>query len=305
MNQMLPPAEMNFVGDGDFSAVGDHFLEHFIKVGGLLPQHRVLDVGCGIGRMALPLTNYLSPAGSYEGFDIVDVGIQWCQANITPRFPNFRFQVADVFNRGYNPSGAYLASEYRFPFPKNSFDFAFLTSVFTHMLPAEVENYLAELSRVLKIGGCCMATCFLRNEESEVSMHEQKSFLKFDTLLEEGCWVSNPNLPEDAVCFKEEYLVEQFHRHGFAHQQVFRGAWSGRQNSLTAHDVIVGTKDRAFLKPIGDRMLCALRRALKPPVHKPAGTWIGATESGVTRARAYVNSHPEAMQSGRVGQGRA
>ena len=37
----------------------------------LSPDHRVLDIGCGTGRMAIPLTSFLSKKGSYEGFDIV------------------------------------------------------------------------------------------------------------------------------------------------------------------------------------------------------------------------------------------
>ena len=45
------------------------------------------------------LTQFLDAPGSYEGLDIVDVGIDWCQRTITPRFPRFRFHLADVFNR--------------------------------------------------------------------------------------------------------------------------------------------------------------------------------------------------------------
>ena len=37
---------------------------------GLKPEHRVLDIGCGVGRVALPLTRYLT-SGTYDGFDIV------------------------------------------------------------------------------------------------------------------------------------------------------------------------------------------------------------------------------------------
>ena len=40
-------------------------------------------------------------------------------------------------------------------------DVAFLTSVFTHMLPEDVEHYLDELARVLKPGGRTLITWFL------------------------------------------------------------------------------------------------------------------------------------------------
>lgn len=62
-------------------------------------------MGCGIGRMAIPLTEYLSEEGSYEGFDVVRRGVKWCQENITTRCPNFRFRLADVYNELTIPRG--------------------------------------------------------------------------------------------------------------------------------------------------------------------------------------------------------
>jgi SAM-dependent methyltransferase len=285
---------MNFAGDGDFIAVGEHFFDHFVKVGGLMPHHRVLDIGSGVGRMAIPLTKYLTD-GSYEGFDVVDVGVEWCRHHITPKHPNFRFRVADVFNRGYNPQGGFMASEYRFPFPSKSFDFVFLTSVFTHMMPADVENYLAEIARVLRVGGRCMATCFVHTAET-AALTDTGSAIQFRTWLEEGCWVINPDLPEDAVCFPEGYLVRQFQRRGLKTEPVYLGSWSGRSNTLTTHDVIVATKTRDTRRPVleqlGMGVFFALRRALRR-TSTPSGTWRGATESGVTRARAHAILHPE------------
>ena len=46
-------------------------------------------------------------------------------------------------------------------FPDATFDFVCATSVFTHMLPAGVANYLREIRRVLRPGGRCLATFFV------------------------------------------------------------------------------------------------------------------------------------------------
>src|ERR1700694_451969 len=74
---LLPPRGACAVGEGEFRAVGEEFLRHFREIGGLEPGHRVLDVGCGIGRMAVPLTEYLEGRGSYEGFHVSREGGAW------------------------------------------------------------------------------------------------------------------------------------------------------------------------------------------------------------------------------------
>src|SRR4051812_33478118 len=120
---LVPPKGSIFIGEGDFKRRGDRFFRHFLNPGELKPYERVLDVGCGQGRMAVPLTSYLS-SGVYEGFDVVPQAIQWCQKNITSRYPNFRFrEVSEIYNKEYNPGGQRKASEYKFPYEDESFDF--------------------------------------------------------------------------------------------------------------------------------------------------------------------------------------
>ena len=118
----LPPASMVFVGDGDFIKIGERFRDFLIHLAGLQKDHHILDVGCGIGRIAIPLTQYLSAEGVYWGFDIMDSGIQWCKDNITPEYPNFQFLRCDVYNKHYNDTGKILAQNFRFPFENELFD---------------------------------------------------------------------------------------------------------------------------------------------------------------------------------------
>jgi SAM-dependent methyltransferase len=233
---LVPPRWMNFVGDGDFEKTGDEFFGYFTRLGGLQPSHNVLEVGCGIGRMARPLTRYLG-GGNYEGLDIVPAGIRWCQANITARFPRFRFTLADIRNTAYNRKGRLRASEYSFPYPDEYFDFAFLTSVFTHLLPADTERYLAELARVLKPGGKCLATFFLLNRESRQAVDSQASSLSFRHELE-GCWTTNPQAPE-TVAYDELRTENILERHGFALESTHYGNWCGRSQYLSYQDILV------------------------------------------------------------------
>ena len=76
---MEPPKGKIFVGSGDFISQEKNTLELFKEYGNLLPEHTVLDIGSGIGRMAVPLTSYLNNTSQYEGFDIVAEGVNWCK----------------------------------------------------------------------------------------------------------------------------------------------------------------------------------------------------------------------------------
>src|SRR6266566_6868678 len=119
-----PPRRLiDSIGGGDFKNTGREFFGYFIEIGGLKPTDCVLDVGCGCGRMAVPLVSFLSDQGQYWGFDIMRPGIEWCQKNIAARDPRFHFQLADVYNPAYHRKGKHPAHLYKFPYQDGFFDF--------------------------------------------------------------------------------------------------------------------------------------------------------------------------------------
>ncbi|HYC60576.1 MAG TPA: class I SAM-dependent methyltransferase [Thermoanaerobaculia bacterium] len=160
----LPPLRLRGdVGHGDFRSIGAASRKLLIRHG-LQPGDRVLDIGSGIGRVAIPLTEYMSREGSYEGFDVTRSWVRWCRRNITPAHPNFRFSHARVSNTHYGRGGV-DPSEFHFPYPDASFDFAFAMSVFTHMTLDGVRNYIAEAHRVLRPGGTLVASFFFAEKD--------------------------------------------------------------------------------------------------------------------------------------------
>lgn len=234
---------MNFVGDGDFEAIGSEFANYFKEIGHLKPRESILEVGCGIGRMAVPLMDYLDKDGSYEGFDIIAEGIRWCQKNITTKAPHFRFQWADVYNYSYNPTGKVKAAEYTFPCESGCFDFVILTSVFTHMLSGDLEHYMSEISRVLKPGGRSFVTYFILNDKSRALIAEGVSRLLFKYRQPDGSWVADPQNPEISVAYPESYLQELYTRHRMEiSRPVYYGNWCGREEFLSYQDIILGYK---------------------------------------------------------------
>lgn len=149
---LVPPRRLDGVGTSDFAATGDEFLGYFVGLGGLRPDERVLDMGCGIGRMARPLAGFLGPEGRYDGFDASPGPIAWCRRRYADR-PSFAFAHLDVHNARYHPAGRIPARAATFPYDDATFDFAFATSLFTHLPPDDAERYLAEAARVLRPGG--------------------------------------------------------------------------------------------------------------------------------------------------------
>lgn len=243
--RLVPPLEMMHDGPGgygEFKANGREFFRHYVELCGLRPDERMLDIGCGIGRKTLPLISYLSARGAYEGIDTVQAGIDWCVERYTAAYPNFRFQTIDVFNRYYNPNGRHRASEYRLPFPDEHFDFAAVNSVFTHMLPDDVANYLCEVARVLKTDGRCLASFFLLNDESRGLIDTGQSTLDLRHDVGPARAVSR-EVPERAVGYDEEHVVRLYEASGLRIKEpIWYGSWCSRREFLSYQDQILAFK---------------------------------------------------------------
>ncbi len=248
--ELTPPRHLvlaSRIGGGvpDFRAAGLENFRCIIELANLKPYETVLEVGCGIGRMAVPLTRYLDQSGKYEGFDIIPISIGWCQKKITPRYPNFRFRLADVYSGLYNPKGRFKSSEYKFPYSDESFDFVFLFSVFTHMIPQDFEHYLAEIARVLKTGKRCMITFLLLNPESSRLIDSGLS--PYDLKYESGpSRFIDKDAPESTIAYEEEYVRSVYQRSGLSITEPIRyGSWPGRRNFFSGQDIVMARKIRA------------------------------------------------------------
>lgn len=241
-DKTIPPQGLIFIGSGDFKRIGEHCLTMFKEQCNLLPNHRVLDVGSGIGRIAIPLTKYLNNEGAYEGFDIVKKGVDWCQKNITKTNPNFKFTHIDLKNDLYNLKTEQLAKNFVFPYDDNSFDLVILTSVFTHMMPEDVKNYIQEINRVLKPNGKCFATFFILNNESKTFMKSNSSF-NFKYNFGEYS-LMDKDVKEANIAFEEEVLLNYINGTNLSIEKTLYGYWSGRprNESFDYQDTLVLTK---------------------------------------------------------------
>src|ERR1700754_1256252 len=206
-----------------FEASGAEFMTYLRLLLDLQPHAQRLDVGCGCGLMALQLKDYLHSNGSYTGVDIHGPSIRWCTNHITATHPNFRFtQISDG----------------KLPFETKSFDVILLKSVFTHLRPEEVENYLSEIRRLLKPNGRCLASFFLLNDEQKALAVKAKNALQFNFGDDRWRYVYEHS-PESASAYDENYILDLFSKHNLELRAPIRyGTWTGRNNGLSFHDLL-------------------------------------------------------------------
>jgi SAM-dependent methyltransferase len=260
MDLPLPTREqINLLsGPGDeaeFLAVARLFRPLLLDPGGLKPHHRVLDVGSGIGRMVHAIGDVITPPGRYDGIEIIRDGVDWCQKEITPRLPHFRFHHADVYNEFYNPNGRCRARVYQFPFADETFDFVLLTSVFTHLLPKDWSHYLDEIARVLKPGGRCFATFFLLNAKRMERVRAGHGPFRFPNrygraplLLGQppefgDCFTETVERPEQVVGYEERGVYDQLVACGLTPDaETYYGNWAEEPSRYDGQDIVCATK---------------------------------------------------------------
>lgn len=216
-NPMIPPKGLIFIGSGDFEKQGIVNLEWMKAYTNLQPDSSVLDIGCGIGRMAIPLTTFLKN-GQYDGFDIMKTGIDWCIKKIHSRYPNFRFKWVDAHNELYRNS-AVKANALTFPYQNSSYDIQIATSLFTHMMPDDMQHYFSEMYRVAKIGGQIYATFFVINE-TPINNPSFSFPYKYENYS-----LMDKNVATANIAFTETFLLNCIKKSGFEIRKIIPGFW--------------------------------------------------------------------------------
>jgi len=233
----LPPKSDREAVAMDFLPKAFRSLDLLVGLGRLRRDGRVLDVGCGVGRITYALTHYLSARGRYEGFDAALRWIDWNQHTISARFPNFRFRFVDVRNGVYNRRSSTNATQLQFPYDDGTFDTALVESVFQHTRVPVVRHYLDEIGRVLRPGGRCVVTSFLlrRGRRSADQRADRQNFIHPIG----GAWSASSQIPEIGMAFEAAQFENWVSDAGLELVEFHRGDWHREGPGLAYQDVIV------------------------------------------------------------------
>ena len=226
--------------------------------------------------MALPLTGYLAPDGRYS-VSTCGPGGALVPAPDLAAASQLQFLHVDVFkNQRYNPSGAIQARDYVIPLADRSFDFVFLTSVFTHMYPADTRRYLREIARSLRPTGRLFSTWFLLNPAQAALAAQGRNLIEFRFARGEYR-VRDESVPESAVAL-EEAVGERCAPRPASRSASRSGSGAGRAARMAC-------PSRTSSWPIGDDLFRPNRDPTRPCATRSRGN------AGRIRRMANINEH--------------
>jgi SAM-dependent methyltransferase len=199
---------------------------------GLRVGQRLLDVGCGSGRLARGLYGWFGD--DYVGVDIVPELIEYCRG----AFPRFRFEMLDLESDFYNPAAETSPALVQLDFPDESFDVITMFSLITHVTTEVTARYFAESRRLLAPGGSLFFTCFLLNEaaaRSPVAHH------RFPHHHDGGCYYEDEKVVSAAVAYDERAIHALLTENDLAIVFQEGGTWTGH-TGLAFQDIVIAQR---------------------------------------------------------------
>lgn len=159
----LPPAAYrmggrHFADDESFARSASAEVGRLEAKAGLTSDSRVLDWGCGAGRLAVGLIERLGRVQRYRGVDVQAPLVKWADRHLARE--GFEFVHVDLANARYNPKGS---GTQQIPGESGAFDVFYAYSVFSHLSSPDVAAYMHELARLLAPGGRAFITAFVES----------------------------------------------------------------------------------------------------------------------------------------------
>ncbi len=211
----------DLVGGGDPKKIGEDILD-FLQMEKLVAVgSKVLEIGCGCGRAAVPLISFLNQGqGHYTGVDIVPGLIEFSRREIASRFRRSDFFVVQQNNPLYDSfidlaslesdlfAGDYFKS-------RGPFDLVIAFSVFTHLGEADARRMLSDIFGALCDGGVAAISFFILDDFSRKQVCRGDAQFFHNALDSDGVKIDEYNGPNSAVGFDDHLLHAMISDAGF------------------------------------------------------------------------------------------
>lgn len=258
-NDLLPPKDLRFMGETDevFVSHADYLAKRVVGfaatiLGGAAPE-RLLDIGCGYGRLAYGLRR-LGFNGSYTGFDILKRHIEWLNEHFVADAGDarYRFDHANIYNERYNPSGLKLDGQLDalpLHYAPASFDTLVSLSVFTHLYEEEVVRYIRDLGRLLQEGGLWVTTFFSMPPGFSMDAQPDDATFRLVKQVSAHGYIHSLEEPLYVIAYPESFLQRLFATHGLEVVAQRKGRWNTTEHAVELQDWFVLRK-RSGWRPV-------------------------------------------------------
>jgi SAM-dependent methyltransferase len=238
------------VGGGDTLQIPKHYIPILIEEELLTKSSRVLDVGCGCGRVSAAIAQFVDAEGSLRGIDIVPGLVEFCDRQISSRYKSSEFYLLGHSNQSYDwyRRGEQIMGEISSiddVCGAGTADLCIATSLFTHLNADEARENLKSIGRALKTDAAAFLTFFILDPPTRLALKYNRSNLTFSHDGDHpGTFVEKKDVPSFAVAFTPDLIGSMLADTGFYIDRILFGIWSGRPIGTSFQDVIIARKMR-------------------------------------------------------------
>ncbi len=214
-----------------------------LKYADLNKNSKILDCGCGAGKLAYSLKNFFD-TGSYYGFDIEKKTINFLKKN----HKKFNFNYHNLYylkNKSKND-----AAQINFNYENKMFDIICTFSIFTHQPTEVLENYLKQFSNMIKPGGITFNTFYIVDKNKKDKIKDQYNLYghkinlnvsnnKYYTSKKENDFEKELDLIHHDIYYDKNYLLDTFEKYNFSLIKEDYGMLSGKKSEYGTQDFLV------------------------------------------------------------------
>lgn len=237
----------DWVGGADPELAGDFSAEILLSHIPVATGTRLLDFGCGIGRVALSVLRRKPELTALTGIDIVPRMVTFCRDKIGANFANANFELLSDKNDHYeryerSASDAPRSREDLGATYAGTFDGAYAFSVFTHIDIDDFVSLLRFVGTLLKPGGYFLFTAFALTPFSRSQLASGRTnpvFKKLHFEQNNSVFIGAPKDRLAFIAYDLNRIEAMIWEAGLIPTGIEYGQWRSDQMSRTYQDVFV------------------------------------------------------------------